>query len=413
MMVLGIIAFVVALLISVLLHEAGHFAFARLFGMKATQFFVGFGPTLWSRKKGETEYGIKAIPAGGFVKIVGMTPLEHIDPADRPRAFINQPGPQRLVVLVAGSAVHFVIGLVLLFVFALAWPTKPTGYAEVAKVYSCAIPNDAGQCPPGAAPAPAAGRLQVGDVILAVNGRSVKDTPAVLRNPSNPASAHQVTGGADGLVALTRSTHGPITYTVKRGDRVLTLTFQPVIGSDGLPHIGFVPVNDFTHQGPVGALTAAGRMFGTAVVDSFRALGTVPHQLAVLLTNPNAQRSINSGGGQVTSVVGVAQLTGEAFAAEGAGNGIAVLLTVVASVNIFVGIFNLLPLLPLDGGHVAILGYEKARDAIRRLRGRPAGGPVDLTKLMPITYTALALIVGMSLILLYADLVNPVANPFQ
>ena len=119
MMTIGVLAFVVALLVSVMLHEAGHFVTAKLFGMKATQFFVGFGTTLWSRQKGETEYGVKAIPAGGFVKIIGMTPLEDIPVEDQPRAFINKPGWQRFIVLVAGSTMHFIIALVLLFILLL------------------------------------------------------------------------------------------------------------------------------------------------------------------------------------------------------------------------------------------------------------------------------------------------------
>src|SRR5437763_5078903 len=113
---LGVLFFVIALLVSVMLHEAGHFLTARSFGMKASRFFVGFGPTLWSTRRGETEYGVKAIPAGGFVKIVGMTSLEEIEPGDENRAFYRQPAPQRLVVLSAGSVVHFIIAIFLLFV---------------------------------------------------------------------------------------------------------------------------------------------------------------------------------------------------------------------------------------------------------------------------------------------------------
>src|SRR5215469_11659976 len=115
---LGVAIFIVALLGSIMLHEAGHFATAKMFGMKATQFFVGFGRTIWSRRKGETEYGVKAIPAGGFVKIVGMTDLEDVDPADEPRSFRNQPGWQRIIVLAAGSFMHFVLALALLVVIA-------------------------------------------------------------------------------------------------------------------------------------------------------------------------------------------------------------------------------------------------------------------------------------------------------
>ena len=123
---LGILIFVLALLFSIMLHEAGHFVTAKKFGMKVTQFFVGFGQTLWSRRKGETEYGVKAIPAGGFVKIVGMTELEDVDPADEPRSFRRQPGWQRIIVLAAGSFMHFVLAFVLLFALAVgsAWPAR-------------------------------------------------------------------------------------------------------------------------------------------------------------------------------------------------------------------------------------------------------------------------------------------------
>ncbi len=406
MMALGIVAFVVALLVSVMIHEGGHFVTARMFGMKATQFFVGFGPTLWSKQRGETEYGIKAIPAGGFVKIIGMTPLEDVAPEDQPRALINKPGWQRFIVLAAGSFTHFVIALVLFVVLASFWATKATGYASVHQVYSCAIPTDTGQCPAGAAAAPAAGVLHPGDVIVAVNGKDVKTTPATLT--SSTGSSTQVTGGSDGVIALTREGGiAPVTFTVKRDGHLIRLTFSPVKGPDGYPHIGFQPVDQGVRAGPLGAFN----LFGQMVTGTFGALGQVPHEISQILSHPHQPRQIGSSGGQVTSVVGVAQVAGDAFKYGGASGGIATLIGIVASVNLFVGLFNLFPLLPLDGGHIAILGYEKTRDWWRRRHGMPAGGPVDLAKLMPVTYAALALIVGVSAILLYADVVNPVTLP--
>src|SRR5712671_494161 len=142
MTLLGWLIFVFALLFSIMLHEAGHFATAKKFGMKVTQFFVGFGQTLWSRQKGETEYGIKAIPAGGFVKIVGMTELEDVDPADEPRSFRKQPGWQRIIVLAAGSFMHFALAFVLLFVIAVGIGLE-TGSAgtTVGTVESCVPAN--------------------------------------------------------------------------------------------------------------------------------------------------------------------------------------------------------------------------------------------------------------------------------
>jgi membrane-associated protease RseP (regulator of RpoE activity) len=412
MMTLGVLAFVVALLTSVMLHEAGHFLTAKAFGMKATQFFVGFGPTLWSRIKGETEYGVKAIPAGGFVKIIGMTPLEEVPTEDRPRAFINKGGWQRFVVLVAGSTVHFIIALVLLFVLAIAWPSKSTGYATVNEVYTCALPDDNLKCPPGATPAPAHGVLQKGDVIIAIDGHDLKTTPAVLKGPGLPADGEHVQGGSDGAAALIRQSSGPLQLTIKRDGLVRQILITPVVAK-GQPHLGFQPGNQVKRVGAIAAAGAAFTNFGQGVTGSFAALGKVPHELGQIFSAHHEKRTIDSGGGQVTSTIGVARLAGEGFSDNGFSGGLALLIAITASVNLFVGIFNLFPLLPLDGGHVAILAYEKARDRVRRRRGLAPGGPVDLTKLMPVTYTALALIVGVSVVLLYADVTNPVANPFQ
>jgi membrane-associated protease RseP (regulator of RpoE activity) len=415
MMALGVLGFAIAVLVSVMLHEAGHFVAAKAFGMKATQFFVGFGPTLWSRQKGETEYGVKAIPAGGFVKIIGMTPLEDVPPQDQPRTFLAKPGPQRFVVLVAGSTMHFVIGLVLLFVFLAAWPSRASGYATIDQVYPCALPNSDGTCPAGAPAAPADGVLQKGDVVLAVDGQDLKTTPAVLHGDGAPASGQQVKGGYEGLVALVRASTGPVTLTIERHGHRMNVTLTPV-AENGVPHLGVAPADQYTYYGVLAAAARTPSTFGSLFVGSFAALGHVPHEVGHLLTHPQAKRSLVGSSGsssQVTSVVGVAHVAGQAFQADGVSGGVAFLVGVVASVNVFIGIFNLFPLLPLDGGHVAILFYEKARDAIRRRRRQPAAGPVDLTKLMPVTYAALALIVGISLVLLYADAVNPVSNPFQ
>ncbi|MDQ1463922.1 MAG: hypothetical protein QOC73_863 [Actinomycetota bacterium] len=414
MMTIGVLAFVVALLVSVMLHEGGHFLTAKLFKMKATQFFVGFGPTLWSRQKGETEYGIKAIPAGGFVKIIGMTPLEDVEPADLPRAFINKPGWQRFIVLVAGSTVHFVIAIVLLFVIALAWPSKQTGYATIGTVYTCAIPDTNGACPAGAAAAPADGVLQKGDVVLAVDGHDVRTTPAVLYGPGNPPQGTPVKGGADGLVALVRAAPaGPVTLEVERDGALKTVTMTPVIGSEHQPRLGIAPQEQFVRVGPVAAAGTAASQFGKIFTGSFGALGKIPHEIGNIFKSKTPARTINDQGASVTSVVGVARIAGEGFSSGGVSGGSAFVLSLIAAVNIFVGIFNLFPFLPLDGGHVAILGYEKLRNAWRRRRHLSIAGPVDLAKLMPLTYGVLAIIVAVSALILFADISNPVANPFQ
>jgi membrane-associated protease RseP (regulator of RpoE activity) len=410
MMAFGVLAFVVAILVSVMLHEAGHFVTAKLFGMKATQFFVGFGPTLWSRRKGETEYGIKAIPAGGFVKIIGMTPLEDVAPADQGRAFVNKPGWQRFIVLVAGSSVHFVIALVLLAILGLGWPTHDTGNARVAQVFACATPSDSGTCAAGAVAAPAAGVLEKGDVITAVNGRSVRD--AVVPNPSPTAKAGStVKGGDDAAVSMIKGSTGPLQLTIERHGRTQTVTLTPVVVA-GVHRVGIGTEPAFDRLGPVAAVGYSLRTFGSGVTGSFGALGKVPAEIGNIFKSKPPARTVGDSGASVTSIVGVARVAGEGFSSAGLSGGIPTLIGIVASVNLFVGIFNLFPFLPLDGGHVAILGYEKLRDAWRRRRNLVVAGPVDLTKLMPLTYGVLAVIVTVSALILFADISNPVANPF-
>jgi membrane-associated protease RseP (regulator of RpoE activity) len=399
MMTIGVLAFVIALLISVMLHEAGHFVTAKLFGMKATQFFVGFGTTLWSRQKGETEYGVKAIPAGGFVKIIGMTPLEDIPVEDAPRAFINKPGWQRFIVLVAGSTMHFIIALGLLFILLLSWPSVVHGASQVVKVEDCLGALADQPCPAGAAPAPAVGKFKPNDVITAVNGQPV---------------AH----GTEQLISLIgKAPQGPVTFTVQRAGSTINVLVTPAV-VDGKTKVG-LELNDakdakYLRVGFVGAVTGSFRAFGTLFVDSFKALGVVPHEIGQLISHPTAKRGgPGSSGAQVTSVVGVGRDAGQAFKAYGVSGGAETVIEIVASVNIFVGIFNLFPFLPLDGGHVAILGYEKVRNAWRRRRHLIPAGPVDLNKLMPFTYGVLAIIVAVSALILVADIANPVANQFN
>lgn len=387
-MVLGVVAFVAALLVSVMLHEAGHFAFAKRFGMKATQFFVGFGPTLWSFRRGETEYGVKAIPAGGFVKIIGMTPLEEVEPGDEQRAFHRQRPWQRAIVLAAGSTVHFVIGLVVLFVIFIAYPTSPTGAAQISDVQPCVRASASASCTASSAPAPAQGKLRAGDVVTAVG-----DT--------------KVSSGSDQLGKVIAA-HGtkPTRFHVLRDGRRLTVTVTPVQPAGTKRPLVGIGITDQVER--VDPLTA-GRMtfttFGSAIVGTFTALGHLPAQVQSLLSGQ--KRDLTTGG--AASVVGAARLSGQAVSA----GSLAVFLSLIASLNIFVGVFNLLPLLPLDGGHLAILGFEQARSKLARLTGRRDPGHLDLNKLMPAAYLVVMLFIGLSVVLLYGDIANPIANPFQ
>src|SRR3954463_15250229 len=198
MVALGVIGFIVALLVSVNLHEGGHFLTARKFGMKASKFFVGFGPTVWSFHRGETEYGVKAIPAGGFVKIEGMTPLEEVAPGDESRAFWKFPVGQRAVVLAAGSFMHFVLAFVLVYAVVLAVGIAEKDPPVVGTVTKCLTTDTKDTCAsPSAKPAPAANVLKPGDRITAINGAPV-DT------------------WSDAVSSIRGSANKPVTLTIER-----------------------------------------------------------------------------------------------------------------------------------------------------------------------------------------------------
>jgi membrane-associated protease RseP (regulator of RpoE activity) len=387
---LGILIFVLALLFSIMLHEAGHFVTAKKFGMKVTQFFVGFGQTLWSRRKGETEYGVKAIPAGGFVKIVGMTELEDVDPADEPRSFRRQPGWQRIIVLAAGSFMHFVLAFVLLFALAIGIGLAGAGTSTAVGAIDTCVPSSlTSACKPSnpASPAKQAG-VRAGDKIIAVAGVPVRNWTQM------------------GKVLRRQPAGTPVAVTVQRGGRQLTLhaSLAVIHGRQG-SYLGVSPVVVFQRTGPLGAVTYAGDKFGQIVAGSAGVVANLPKAVPDLFSKNRA----SGPGGQVTSVVGAADVTGQVVAARISWQArVAVVLLIVASLNIFVGLFNLLPLLPLDGGHLAIVIYERCRAWLARLRGKPDPGPVDFRRLVPVSVGVFALLVGFSLLLIMADLVNPV-----
>ena len=389
---LGWIIFIVALSVSVMLHEFGHFATAKKFGMKATQFFLGFGPTLWSRRKGETEYGVKALPAGGFVKIVGMTSLEEVDAADEPRSFRVKPAWQRIVVLVAGSFMHFALALVLLFALPLTIGIENDNSTTIGTVVTCVPASNTAACVKGERPSPAAAMgLRPGDRIVAFGG-------APVRNWSQFDSAirHRQPGST-------------VAVTIQRGStrftRTVTLAKTQISGKPGA-FLGVAPAAVFGRTGPLRAVTYAGSMFGQAVTGTVDVVRSLPGAFSHLFAKNRASTSA----GQVTSVIGVGEITGQVVAANiGWQSKAALVLLIVISVNIFIGLLNLLPLLPLDGGHVAVVLYERLRAWLARLRGKPDPGLVDMTKLIPVSLGVFALLIGFSVLLIMADLVNPIS----
>ena len=391
---IGWVIFIVALLFSVMLHETGHFVTAKKFGMKVTRYFVGFGPTIWSTWRGETEYGIKALPFGGFVKIIGMHSLDDVDdPADEPRSFRRQPAWQRIIVLCAGSFMHFVLAFVLIFGLALGIGIENDNTTQLGTISPCVAANvtqlDNGTCTASDQPSPAkrAG-LQQGDKVIAFDGKPVSNWTQL----------------GDAIRAVPPGS--PASITVVRDGKRLTLhtTLATVSGRSG-GYLGIAPTVVFSPANPVRAVQYTGSAFEQVIVGSAKAVAALPAALPKLFSKDRA----NTAGGQVSSVVGAAEATGTAVAANiGWQFKVSFVLLLIASLNIFVGVFNMLPLLPLDGGHVAVVIWERIRTWFAGLRGRPDPGLVDMAKLLPVSFSIFMVVMFFSLVLILADIVNPV-----
>jgi membrane-associated protease RseP (regulator of RpoE activity) len=382
---------IVAIIVMVMVHELGHLLAAKRGGMKVTQYFVGFGPRLWSIRRGETEYGVKAIPAGGYVKIPGMTNLEQVDPQDEPRAYRNQPFRYRLLVAVAGSAMHFIMAFLLLWGLLAFVGVGNTNQTQIAGFVNLA----------GVANPAQAGGLHAGDIVVSVNGKPIA-------------------GDVDALALAIRTNQGrPITVVVDRAGQRKQLTVTPVDGRT--THEQGVTAPKSGPDGELGIdLTNPTQTLnlihavGTSVVDlgsvtwqSLRGVANLfsPHQVASRfdqVTSAKAANQATANGTRAESIVGVVR-TADQAAQTGIGN----LLVVLITINIFFGVFNLFPMLPLDGGHVVIAIYERIRT--RR------GGPMyhaDAAKMMPFAYILLAFLAVLVVTALIVDLAHPMANPF-
>ena len=389
---IGILAFVVALLVSVMIHEAGHYLTAKKFGMKVTEFFLGFGQKIWSTQRGETEFGIKAIPAGGYCRIVGMSSREVLSPADADRAFIKATITQRLIVLGAGSFLHFVIGFLLLItLFGAVGVTSVTNQVE--KISDC-VPQIASEvCSATSTPSPAktAGLLP-GDKIVKIDGESFdlwSDAVAVIR-----ASA-----GREINLVIDRS-----------GDQVQVQVTPATRMVDGkaVGVLGVINEIGTIRFSPIAATTRATSFTGEILQNSVTSLIALPTKIPDLLAQTFGTTERDPEG--LVGVVGVARVSGETASTEklSLNEKIATFILIVASLNIFVGMFNLLPLLPLDGGHMAVAIADGIRNFIAKRRGLAKPAPIDVERLTPITMVVFVLMASLSILLLAADIFNPI-----
>ena len=390
---LGVLAFVVALLTSVMIHEFGHFFFARKFGMKVTEFFLGFGYKIWSYRRGETEFGIKAIPAGGYCRIVGMSIHEELTEEEAPRAFIRSSTSRRLIVLGAGSVSHFIIGFLLLFAIFFGIGVSTT-LPIVNQVLPCInLSATSNHCDKNSIPSPAlhAG-LKAGDQITSVNGK-------------------QVSNWRQDVLIIRSSAGKPVFLEITRGGAPLTIVVVPakvVMSGKEFGMLGIISKIGLQREGVGTSLRDSWSLGSSFFTTSIKSLITLPSKVPALFRQSflGAKRDANG----LVGVVGVAQATA-ATASNHAltfGDKLETFLLIIASLNIFVGIFNLLPLLPLDGGHMAVAVADGFRRWRARRSGLPEPAPIDLEKLMPITAVVFILLVALSLMLLAADIFNPV-----
>jgi membrane-associated protease RseP (regulator of RpoE activity) len=396
MAIIGVLAFVVALLLSVMIHEAGHYLTAKKFGMKVTEFFLGFGQKLWSTQRGETEFGIKAIPAGGYCRIVGMSPREELSEADKDRAFVKASVGQRLIVLGAGSFLHFVIGFVLLLtLFISVGVTSVTSTVE--QVSECIPQNASEVCSAKSTPSPAKNvGILAGDKIIKVDGKSYKDWSDV--------------------VAVIRASAGKeLSITVERNGAPIDIAVTPTsrdVDGKVIGVLGVVNKVGAITYGPVDSVARAGKFTGEILKNSATSLISLPTKIPSLISQTFGGEKRDPEG--LVGVVGVARVSGETANTKAltVREKIATFILIIASLNLFVGMFNLLPLLPLDGGHMAVAVVDGVRNFLARRRGLAKPAPFDVERLTPITMVVFVLMAALSILLLTADIFNPIRMNF-
>jgi membrane-associated protease RseP (regulator of RpoE activity) len=441
---LGVLIFAFGLLASIALHEVGHMVPAKKFGVKVTQYMVGFGPTLWSRKRGDTEYGVKAIPLGGYIRMIGMVPPRpdgkvsrwprrmataiedfrrvsraEVEPGDEDRQFYRLTPGKKMIVMLGGPTMNLLIFAVLFTILMLTLG-KPhehltTQIASVEKKVVCADPTRAQKdlCPAKPIAAPAYGNLQPGDKVVSVNGTPVTSWGQLV-SMIEPAVGRQLTivvnrGGKDVVVHVTPVRN--VKYVNDTSNRTKVAGF---LGIGAVQARRYVPLS-------IGAVPGA---IGSDIKIGVDALGRYPQKIHSLWQTVFENKPRDATG--AVGVVGISRISGDYASSNllSAQDKIFLLISLLASVNLLLFFFNLLPLLPLDGGHVAGALVEATKRGWARLRDRrrpaalgPDGLPrerrpiyVDTASMLPIMYGVASVLVLLTLLTLYADIVKPI-NP--
>ncbi len=419
------IVFLLGLVLSIALHEVGHLVPAKRFGVKVPEYFIGFGPRLWSTRRGETEYGIKLLPLGGYVRLAGMYPASaapardkrgrpsvveearadsrsDLLPGEEQRAFSALTPGRKLVVMFGGPFMNLVLATVL-----LAIVLSGIGTSVLTNSVSSVQAAGAAQCAPAdpASPALQAG-IEPGDAILAWNGTAVASwadvTDAIARGGTAPAEVRIERDGVEQLVTVT---------PVLRDRPVLDETGQQVLAdgkpvTEAVPYVGISAGLGMERQ----PLTAVPGVVVESVGLTFAAIATIPAQLWGIVSQA---LGIDSGGSRsLVSIWGVGDLAGQITGSESAiyttQARVADMLSLVASLNIALFAFNLIPLPPLDGGHIAGALADAVRRGWARLRGATLPRPVDMARLLPLAYVVVWAMIGMAAILVWADISAPI-----
>lgn len=421
MSLVGILFLFVGILLSIALHEVGHMVPAKKFGVKVTQYMVGFGPTIWSKIKGDTEYGIKAIPLGGYIRMIGMIPpankpsrskgrfsqiaeearvqsLSEIEVGDEDRVFYKLSTPKKLIVMIGGPFMNLVLAF-LIFTVAFVGIGVPAASNQVREVISC-LPNEisvTGQCETGAAPSPASlAGLQSGDIIKSISG-----TPTTNWNEVGAA----ITQADTRDFALT-----PI--VIERAGQTISLRAEIILATRSATEVNAETQSPYLGISPV---VAAQResidevfvLMENITIATGAAILSLPARVgdlfgAAFLGEPRDPEGL-------VGVIGVTRVGGEIAAADLPGSWRFVqLLLLLGAMNMALFLFNMIPLLPLDGGHVAGALYEGARRQWAKLFKKPEPGPADVAKMLPVAYSMASVLVVLALLLIYVDVVNPI-----